>query len=200
MLGTLTPLRVRQQVTVRLQAAGTLTSVHAAYIELGVSLASPTVPKAWISYAPALLISISGLGVAGMLGGPIAAAITAFAALPSFVAASIVTFAVRIKYKPSTTSAALGLGFGLYLAATLVVLICLELFGPSQKNPFQVLPSRCGEPGRDDRGPQPWPSDGPLPATFLINENLLMASLLSTFRAARRGRRRVALAPANCRH
>jgi hypothetical protein len=89
-------------------------------------------PKAWISYVPAVLISLSGLGIAGGFGGPIAAAIAAFVAVPSLIAASVLTFVVRKKYKPNTTPTALGLGFGLYLATTLVVLICLFLFGPSQ--------------------------------------------------------------------
>ena len=95
-------------------------------------MTSPPAPKAWISYAPAVLISAFGLGIAAIFGGPVAAAIAALAALPSLVAALVVTFAVRIKYEPRTAYAALGLGFGLYVATTLVVLICLELYGPSQ--------------------------------------------------------------------
>jgi hypothetical protein len=95
-------------------------------------LTSPTLPNAWISYTPALLISAFGLGIAAILGGPIAAAIAALAVLPSLLAALVVTFAVRSKFKPGTVSAGLGLGFGLYVATTLFVLVCLELFGPSQ--------------------------------------------------------------------
>lgn len=90
------------------------------------------IPKAWISYAPAILITVSGLGIAGALGGPIAAAIAAFVAAPSFVASCLFTFVVRTQFKPSTMPGALGLGLGIYVAITLVVLICWDLFGPSQ--------------------------------------------------------------------
>ena len=93
---------------------------------------SATLPKAWISYAPAIFISLFVLGTAAIHSGPIAAAITAFVVLPSLIATSVVTFIVRIKYKPAKTIAALGLGFGLFIATTIVVLVGLQLFGPSQ--------------------------------------------------------------------
>jgi hypothetical protein len=104
----------------------------AVHLLLGGRPAFTVKPKAWMSYVPAILISVSGLAIAGAIGGPIAAAIAAFVAAPSFIAASVLTFVVRIKYKPSTTPAALGLGLGLYLGSMLVVLAYLYLFGPSQ--------------------------------------------------------------------
>ena len=93
---------------------------------------SATLAKAWISYAPPIFISISVLGTVALFSGTMAAAITAFAVLPSLVATVIVTFVVRIKYKPATALTAVGLGFGLCIATAIAVLVCLHLLGPSQ--------------------------------------------------------------------
>ncbi len=92
----------------------------------------PTTPTAWLPYIPALLISISILTVAGVLGGPIAAAISAIAVLPSLLSSCLITFMVLKRYPPSGSYSALGLGFGLYIAASIIVLVCLNAFGPSQ--------------------------------------------------------------------
>lgn len=89
-------------------------------------------PKAWISYLPAILISLVAIGVAGALGGPIAAAIAAFVAVPSLLGACILTILVRLKYKPGSTIVALGLGLGLYLSAAFVVFVYLYFYGPTQ--------------------------------------------------------------------
>ncbi len=93
---------------------------------------SPTAVSAWTPYIPTLLISISILIVAGVLGGPIAAAISAFAVLPSLLSSGLITFLVLKRYSPSSNYSALGLGFGLYVAASIIVLLCLNAFGPSQ--------------------------------------------------------------------
>jgi hypothetical protein len=93
---------------------------------------SATLPKPWISYAPAIFISVSVLGTVALFSGTMAAAITAFAVLPSLVATVIVTFVIRINYKPATTITAVGLGFGLCVATAIAVLVGLHLLGPSQ--------------------------------------------------------------------
>lgn len=93
---------------------------------------SSTQPRYWIPYVPGLVVSFLVLLVAGILGGPIAAAIAAFATLPSLIAGCILIFVVLLKYSPTTGYRALALGLGLYVVATIVVLLCLNAFGPSQ--------------------------------------------------------------------
>jgi len=70
--------------------------------------------------------------VSSVLGGPIAAAIAAFAVLPSFVFACILCFIALWKYLPTTGGRAIALGLSLYIAATVIVLLALNTFGPSQ--------------------------------------------------------------------
>ena len=93
---------------------------------------SSTQPPYWIPYLPGLVVSVLVLLVAGILGGPIAAAIAAFATLPSLIAGYVLIFVVLLKYSPTTRYRSLALGLGLYVVATIVVLLCLNAFGPSQ--------------------------------------------------------------------
>jgi len=89
-------------------------------------------PPYWLPYLPGLVVSFLVLLVAGILGGPIAAAIAAFAALPSLITSCILIFLVRLKYSPTNRYRSLALGLALYVVATIVVLLCLNAFGPSQ--------------------------------------------------------------------
>ncbi len=93
---------------------------------------SSATPSSWFSYIPALSISVLILIIAGILGGPIAAAISAFAVLPSLLTSIVITFFALSRYSPSNKRSALGVGFVLYLISTIVILICLNEFGPSQ--------------------------------------------------------------------
>ena len=85
-----------------------------------------------MAYAPALIVSLLVLIAAGILGGPIAAAISAIVVLPALFSASAVIFLVLKRYSPPTRAASLALGFGLYVLSGMVVIICLDQFGPSQ--------------------------------------------------------------------
>lgn len=93
---------------------------------------SPATPSSWFSYIPALCISVLILVIAGILGGPIAAAISAIAVLPSLLTSIVITFFALLRYSPTNKRSALRIGFGLYLISTIVILICLNEFGPSQ--------------------------------------------------------------------
>jgi hypothetical protein len=77
-------------------------------------------------------MSLLILFAAGVFGGPISAAISAIAVLPSLLTSYVLTYLVLIRYSPPARIAALGLGFGLYAISVVVVLICLSLFGPTQ--------------------------------------------------------------------
>ena len=84
------------------------------------------------AYAPALIISLLVLIASGILGGPIAAAISAMVVLPTLFSASAVIFLVLKRYSPPTKGVALALGFSLYVLSGAAVIICLDQFGPSQ--------------------------------------------------------------------
>lgn len=88
--------------------------------------------KSWYPYVPALVISLLILVVAGILGGPIAAAIAAMAVLPSLLIAHVLTFALLSRYSPATTLAAIGVGIVIYVVSAIAVMTWLSLFGPSQ--------------------------------------------------------------------
>ena len=85
-----------------------------------------------MAYVPALIISLLVLVAAGILGGPIAAAISAVAVLPALATSSAAIFLMLKRYSPPTRAVALALGFGLYVLSAIVVIICLDQFGPSQ--------------------------------------------------------------------
>lgn len=86
----------------------------------------------WITYTPGLVISVITLVVSGVLGGPIIAAIAAFAVLPSFVFACIFCFIALRMYRPTTGGRAIAFGLCLSIAASVIVLLALNTFGPSQ--------------------------------------------------------------------
>ena len=88
--------------------------------------------KPWLSYAPALFVSIVILMISGVLGGPIAVAIASFLVLPTLIGTTIVTFLVRLKYKPAKLWPALLVSLGSYLTVTSVVLLLVDWFGPTQ--------------------------------------------------------------------
>ncbi len=85
-----------------------------------------------MSYLPGLAISILAVFVASIMGGPIAAAILGFAAVPSLLLFCILCFFVLMKYTPAKRFHSLAMGFGLYLVSVGVTLILLNAFGPSQ--------------------------------------------------------------------
>ncbi len=93
---------------------------------------SSTQPQYWIPYLPGLVVSFLVLLVAGILGGPIAAAIVAMAALPSLISTCILIFFVLMKYSPTNKYHSIALGLGLYVVSTAIILLCLNAFGPSQ--------------------------------------------------------------------
>ena len=93
---------------------------------------SQSEPRAWISYAPALLLSILALSVATALGGVIALAIAAFIALPALLSSAVITLLVRLRYKPQTPAQALMLGSAIFLVTLGIVYLLIKLSGPTQ--------------------------------------------------------------------
>lgn len=79
-----------------------------------------------------MAISVIVIVVSGALGGPIAAAIAAFALVPTFAFACILCFIALRKYMPATGGRAVALGLCLYVGAGAIVLLALNTFGPSQ--------------------------------------------------------------------
>ena len=86
----------------------------------------------WLSYVPGLAISITAVLVTGVMGGPIAAAILAFAAVPSLLLFFLLCFLVLMKFTPAKRFHSLAVGFSLYLISVGVTLLMLNAFGPSQ--------------------------------------------------------------------
>lgn len=94
----------------------------------------PSTPRSryWLTYLPGLAITLLALLVAAALGGPIAAAILAMAAVPALLLNSLLCLGVQLKYKPSTGMHSLALGVCLSLLAAGIVLLWLSAMGPRQ--------------------------------------------------------------------
>jgi hypothetical protein len=86
----------------------------------------------WLTYLPGLAITLLALLVAAVLGGPIAAAMLAMAAIPASLLSSLLCLGVQVKYKPSTGMHSLALGVCLSLLAAGIVLLWLSAMGPRQ--------------------------------------------------------------------
>ena len=86
----------------------------------------------WLSYLPGLAITLTATLVAGVMGGPIAAAILAIAAVPSLLLCCLLCFFVLMKFTPAKRLHSLAVGLSLYLISVGVTLLMLNAFGPSQ--------------------------------------------------------------------
>ncbi len=93
---------------------------------------SSTRARYWMSYLPGMAISLLAVLVAIVMGGPIAAAILAIAAVPSLLLFCVLCFIVLMKYTPAKRIHSLAMGLGLYVVSVCVTLLLLNEFGPSQ--------------------------------------------------------------------
>jgi len=94
----------------------------------------PSTPRSrfWLTCLPGLAITLLALLVAAVLGGPIAAAILAMAAVPALLLAGLLCLVVQLKFKSATRAHALILGLCLYLVAAAAVVLWLDSTGPRQ--------------------------------------------------------------------